>query len=154
MSSTVHAHRAHRAPSSGITTQHTAARTTRGTFAQLCSVASSWVGSKWAFSAAASIVIVWAGTGPLFHYSDTWQLVINTGTTIVTFLMVFLIQNTQNRDAQAINLKLNELILSIGAASNQMMDIENLSDEELNDLHQRYEKIRAECIRRKKREKR
>jgi len=98
-------------------------------------------------------VIIWAATGPIFHYSDTWQLVINTGTTIVTFLMVFLIQNTQNRDAQAINLKLNELILSIGAASNQMMDIENLSDKELSDLHQRYERIRDECVRRNERKK-
>jgi low affinity Fe/Cu permease len=98
-------------------------------------------------------VLIWGATGPIFHYSNTWQLVINTGTTIVTFLMVFLIQNTQNRDAQAINLKLDELILSIGAASNQMMDIENLSDDELNVLHERYEKIRAECVKRNKRKK-
>jgi len=100
------------------------------------------------------IVFVWAATGPLFKYSNTWQLVINTGTTIVTFLMVFLIQNTQNRDAQAINLKLDELIHSIGPASNEMMDIENLSDDELNLVHERYEKIRAECVKRKKRDKR
>jgi low affinity Fe/Cu permease len=150
MSSTAHAHRAHQAPAARKISSRGSARTTRGSFAHLCSVASSWVGSKWAFSAAALIVVVWAATGPIFHYSNTWQLVINTGTTIVTFLMVFLIQNTQNRDAQAINLKLDELILSIGAASNQMMDIETLSDDELNVLHQRYEKIRAECVRRNK----
>ena len=84
----------------------------------------------------------------MFHYSDTWQLIINTGTTIVTFLMVFLIQNTQNRDARAINLKLNELIYAIDAAGDQMMDIENLSDEELDRLQAKYEKIRAECIQR------
>jgi len=84
----------------------------------------------------------------MFHYSDTWQLIINTGTTIVTFLMVFLIQNTQNRDARAINLKLNELIYAIDAAGDQMMDIESLSDEELDRLQKKYEKIRAECIQR------
>ena len=98
-----------------------------------------------------SSCLVWAATGPLFHFSNTWQLVINTGTTIVTFLMVFLIQNTQNRDAQAINLKLDELIHSIEGASNQMMDIEKLSDDELNVLHERYEKLRAECLKRNKR---
>jgi low affinity Fe/Cu permease len=87
----------------------------------------------------------------LFHYSDTWQLVINTGTTIVTFLMVFLIQNTQNRDARAINLKLNELIRATDAAGDQMMDIESLSDEELDVMHARYERIRAECMERQQR---
>jgi low affinity Fe/Cu permease len=153
MSTNVHAHRAHPIPTARKSADHKGARTPRGSFAQLSSVASCWVGSKWAFSAAVLIVIIWAATGPIFHYSDTWQLVINTGTTIVTFLMVFLIQNTQNRDAQAINLKLNELILSIGAASNQMMDIENLSDKELSDLHQRYERIRDECVRRNERKK-
>ena len=79
----------------------------------------------------------------MFHFSDTWQLVINTGTTIVTFLMVFLIQNTQNRDARAINLKLNELIHAIDAARNQMIDIENLSDLELNAIQAKFEKIKA-----------
>ena len=87
-------------------------------------------------------------TGPIYHYSDTWKLIINTGTTIVTFLMVFLIQNTQNRDARAINLKLNELIHSISTAHDQMIDIENLSDQELAELSERYEKIRDECLRR------
>jgi low affinity Fe/Cu permease len=87
--------------------------------------------------------VLWGLTGPVFHYSDTWQLVINTGTTIVTFLMVFLIQNTQNRDARAINLKLNELIHAIDAARDQMIDIENLSDLELNAIQAKFEKIKA-----------
>jgi low affinity Fe/Cu permease len=116
-----------------------------GTFA---TKASSWLGSKWAFLGSIVIIVAWAGSGPLFHFSDTWQLVINTGTTIVTFLMVFLIQNTQNRDAKAINLKLNELIYATDAAGDQMLDIEKLSDEELNTMQARYEQIRAECIRR------
>jgi low affinity Fe/Cu permease len=81
-----------------------------------------------------------------FHYSDTWQLVINTGTTNITFLMVFLIQNTQNRDARAINLKLDELIHAIDNAGNQMMNIEKLSDRELDLIHVKYEKLRAECV--------
>ena len=85
----------------------------------------------------------WAVLGPIFHFSDTWQLVINTGTTIVTFLMVFLIQNTQNRDARAINLKLNELIRSIDKARDQMIDIENLSDLELDELQAKYERIKT-----------
>ncbi len=112
-----------------------------GLFANSCS---TWLGSRWAFAAAVAVIVVWAVLGPLYHYSDTWQLVINTGTTIVTFLMVFLIQNTQNRDARAINLKLNELIQSINAAKNEMIDIEHLSDEELDILAARYEGIRQQ----------
>ncbi len=118
-------------------------------FGQLSSTASSYLGSRWGFAGAISVIAVWAIAGPLYHYSDTWQLIINTGTTIVTFLMVFLIQNTQNRDARAINLKLNELIHAIGTARDQMIDIENLSDEELAALSLRYEKIRKECEKRK-----
>jgi low affinity Fe/Cu permease len=114
-------------------------------FGKFAAFASGWLGSKWAFVVALVVIVVWAVTGPLFHYSDTWQLVINTGTTIITFLMVFIIQNTQNRDARAINLKLDELIHSIDKARNQMMDIENLSDEELDLIHAKYEKMRAEC---------
>jgi low affinity Fe/Cu permease len=120
-------------------------------FGKFATTASGWLGSKWAFLGAILLIVIWAATGSFFHYSDTWQLVINTGTTIVTFLMVFLIQNTQNRDARAINLKLNELIHAIDAAGDQMMDIEKLSDEELDILQARYEKIRAECIERNKR---
>ncbi len=124
MSSTIQSHAAHQAHHARKPSEHTAARTARGSFARFSSLASAWLGSKWAFSAAIFIVLVWGATGPIFHYSNTWQLVINTGTTIVTFLMVFLIQNTQNRDAQAINLKLDELIHSIASANNQMLDIE------------------------------
>ena len=113
------------------------------TFGQFAAQASAWLGSKWAFAGAILVIVVWAFTGPLFHFSDTWQLVINTGTTIVTFLMVFLIQNTQNRDARAINLKLNELIRAIDAARDQMIDIENLSDLELNAIQAKFEKIKA-----------
>lgn len=125
-------------------------RTTNDYFGHFAAVASGWLGSKWAFLVASLIIVVWAMTGPIFHYSNTWQLIINTGTTIVTFLMVFLIQNTQNRDARAINLKLNELIRAIDQARDQMIDIENLSDLELDELHVRYEKIKEECLRREK----
>ncbi len=120
-------------------------------FGKFAAAASGWLGSKWAFLGAISIIVGWAVTGPIFHFSNTWQLIINTGTTIVTFLMVFLIQNTQNRDARAINLKLNELIRAIDAAGDQMMDIEKLSDEELDRMQARYEKIRAAWIARDKR---
>lgn len=114
-------------------------------FGKFASAASNWLGSKWAFVGALVIIAVWGITGPIFHYSNTWQLIINTGTTIITFLMVFIIQNTQNRDARAINLKLDELIHAIDKAGNQMMDIEKLSDEELDTLQARSEKIRAQC---------
>jgi low affinity Fe/Cu permease len=105
---------------------------------------SALVGSPWAFILAISTIIVWAITGPLFQFSDTWQLVINTSTTIVTFLMVFLIQNTQNRDAKAIHLKLDEIIRSIEAARNTMVDLEDLSDEELDKLQEEFVKFRKE----------
>jgi low affinity Fe/Cu permease len=100
------------------------------------------VGSPWVFLAALLVVVVWSATGPLFRYSDTWQLVINTGTTIVTFLMVFLIQNTQNRDAKAIHLKLDELIRSVKGARNTLIDLEELSEEELDDLQRQFVKLR------------
>ena len=96
------------------------------------------------------MIVAWAASGTAFHYSDTWQLVINTGTTIVTFMMVFLIQNTQNRDARAINLKLNELIRALDKARDQMIDIENLSDLELDELQARYEAIRKACEKRER----
>ena len=115
-------------------------------FGKFAAGASNWLGSKWAFVGAIVVIAVWAVTGPVFHYSDTWQLVINTGTTIITFLMVSIIQNTQNRDARAINLKLDELIHSIDAAGNQMLDIERLSDKELDVLQAKYEKLRAASI--------
>ena len=93
------------------------------------------------FLAALAVVIVWAFTGPLYGFSDTWQLVINTGTTIITFLMVFLIQNTQNRDAKAIHLKLDELIRALKGARNNLVDLEELSDEELRKLHLEFQRL-------------
>jgi low affinity Fe/Cu permease len=122
-------------------------RKTYDWFGGFAASASGWLGSKWAFAAAGLIIVLWAAVGPFFHFSDTWQLVINTGTTIVTFLMVFLIQNTQNRDARAINLKLNELIRAIDKAKDQMIDIESLSDLELDQLHIKYEKIKSNAPR-------
>ena len=94
---------------------------------------SAILGSAWAFTAAILIIVIWAATGPTFHYSDTWQLIINTGTTIVTFLMVFLIQNSQNRDSAAIQVKLDELI-RVSKANNSFMGLENLTDEELEEV--------------------
>src|SRR5437773_3721462 len=92
---------------------------------------SAMLGSAWAFAGALLVIVIWLITGPTFHFSDTWQLIINTGTTIITFLMVFLIQNTQNRDAKAVHLKLDELIRAIKNARNELVDLEDLSDEEL-----------------------
>jgi low affinity Fe/Cu permease len=101
----------------------------------------SAVGSAWVFILAITIVIVWAATGPMFHFSDTWQLIINTGTTIVTFLMVFLIQNTQNRDGKAIQLKLDELIRAVEGARNKLVDLESLSDEDLKKLETEFQRL-------------
>ena len=97
--------------------------------------ATDWAGTSWAFGVALLVVVVWATTGPLFGFSDTWQLVINTGTTIVTFLMVFLIQNTQNRDTLALQLKLSELIIAMKGANNNLATIEDMTEEELEELH-------------------
>jgi low affinity Fe/Cu permease len=104
-------------------------------FSQFAHATSVWTGNPVAFLLAVAVVIVWIASGPFFNYSDTWQLVINTGTTIVTFLMVFLIQNTQNRDTLAIQLKLSELVLAMKGAENRFAAIEDLSDEELQALH-------------------
>ena len=106
------------------------------TFSDMACAAAHWMGKPIAFLIALLSVIVWAATGPIFHYSDTWQLVINTSTTIVTFLMVFLIQNTQNRDTMALQLKLSELILQIDAAENRFAIAEDMTDEELERLHE------------------
>ena len=100
------------------------------------------VGSPWAFLAGVAVTVIWAATGPLFRYSDTWQLVINTGTTIITFLMVFLIQSTQNRDSKAIHLKLDELIRALDSARNRLVDLENCTDEELAALQKEFERLR------------
>jgi low affinity Fe/Cu permease len=100
-----------------------------------------WTGSSAAFALAFAAIVVWAATGPLFDFSNTWQLVINTATTIVTFLMVFLIQRAQNKDALAIQMKLNELVAAIDGASNRLIDVEDLSEEELETLHRYYSKL-------------
>lgn len=114
----------------------------RGNFlAQFATVATTWTGSTTAFIVAVGIIVVWGVTGPLFHYSDTWQLVINTGTTIVTFLMVFLIQRTQNKDSLAIQLKLNELVAAMEGASNRLIAVEDLSEEELRILRIHYQRL-------------
>jgi low affinity Fe/Cu permease len=105
---------------------------------------STMLGSAWAFAAAALAIVVWIVTGPTFHFSDTWQLIINTATTIVTFLMVFLIQNTQNRDAKAMHLKLDELIRAVKGARNKLVDLENLSDEELKKLEDQFRRLRKQ----------
>lgn len=98
-------------------------------------------GTSGAFVIALVVLIVWGISGPLFHFSDTWQLVINTGTTIVTFLMVFLIQRTQNKDALAIHLKLNEIVAAMEGASNRLIDVEDLTEEEMEVLHKHYQKL-------------
>ena len=103
---------------------------------------SEWAGGSWAFAAAVGVIVVWGVTGPLFHFSDTWQLVINTGTTVVTFLMVFLIQRAQNKESKAINLKLDEIIAAMDGASNQLIDAESLSEDEIKVLSQHYAEIR------------
>ena len=100
------------------------------------------LGTPWAFIVAVTIIVAWIVTGPIFGFSDTWQLIINTSTTIVTFLMVFLIQNTQNRDAKAIHLKLDELIHAIKKARNSLIDLEDLSDDELRTLQQEFQELR------------
>jgi low affinity Fe/Cu permease len=117
-------------------------------FSNFAAKASATMGSPVTFLLAILLIVVWGATGPIYHYSDTWQLVINTGTTIITFLMVFLIQNTQNRDAKAIHLKLNELIHAGRHAHNELIDVEKLSDEELKALDDYYIRIREECERR------
>ena len=100
------------------------------------------LGTAWAFIGAVSVIVIWGFTGRLFHYSDTWQLIINTGTTIITFLMVFLIQNTQNRDSKAIQLKLDEIIRSLSGARNHLIDLEALSDEDLEKLQDEFQRLR------------
>jgi low affinity Fe/Cu permease len=100
-----------------------------------------WSGSSWAFIVALGVIIIWAVTGPLFKFSDSWQLVINTGTTIATFLMVFLIQRAQNKDAHALHLKLNEIVAALEGASNRLIDVEDLTEDEIATLHKHYQKL-------------
>lgn len=103
--------------------------------------ATKWAGSSYAFALAVGVIAAWAATGPLFGFSDTWQLVINTSTTVVTFLMVFLIQRGQNKDNQAIQLKLNELVAAVRGASNRLINVEDLTEEEVQVLHQHYGRL-------------
>ena len=112
------------------------------TFRKFANKTSEAMGTPWAFLAAVLLILVWAVTGPLFGFSDVWQLVINTGTTIITFLMVFLIQNTQNRDAKAMHLKLDELLRGVAGARTGMVDLEDLSDEDLKKLQQQFQHLR------------
>lgn len=111
-------------------------------FHKIAQKASMAVGSPWSFMIAIVIIITWAASGPIFGFSDTWQLVINTGTTIVTFLMVFLIQNTQNRDARVIHLKLDELIRVTKSARNHLVDLEDLSEQEIEELEKEFQRLR------------
>jgi len=111
-------------------------------FTRFAKVTAHLAGQPATFCIAVAIIVVWAATGPLFGFSDTWQLIINTGTTIVTFLMVFLIQNTQNRDARAMHLKLDELLRAVEGARTGMVDLENCSDEELERLQKAFERLR------------
>jgi low affinity Fe/Cu permease len=104
-------------------------------------------GSIWAFALAILVVVIWIATGPVFGYSDTWQLVINTGTTIITFLMVFLIQNSQNRDAKSLHLKIDELLRAVAKARTGMVDLEDLSDEELKQVEEEFKQLRKSSSR-------
>jgi low affinity Fe/Cu permease len=114
----------------------------RDLFHKIAQKTSNAVGSAWAFILAILVIIGWAASGPIFGFSDTWQLVINTGTTIITFLMVFLIQNTQNRDARVIHMKLDELIRVTRSARNHLVDLEDCSEEELDKLEKEFQRLR------------
>jgi low affinity Fe/Cu permease len=116
-------------------------RSPQSLFYQIARNTSEAVGSPFASIAAVTVIIIWASLGPIFRFSDTWQLVINTGTTIVTFLMVFLIQNSQNRDAKAVQIKLDELIRAIDAARNEIIDVEDSSEQELYKLEQDFSEL-------------
>jgi low affinity Fe/Cu permease len=121
------------------------AKTTISWFPAFAKWTAHAAGRPGSFMLAALVIVMWAVTGPMFHYSDTWQLVINTGTTVVTFLMVFLIQNTQNRDSQAIHVKLDELIRAMEGAKNTLLDLDRLTDEELEQLRENYVRLAAKA---------
>jgi low affinity Fe/Cu permease len=110
-------------------------------FHKFARAAASLVGSAWTFAAALAMLLIWAITGPLFHYSDTWQLVINTSTSVVTFLVVFLIQNSQNRDSRAVHLKLDELLVTIKKARTALVSLENMSEEELTRIQDQFDQL-------------
>jgi low affinity Fe/Cu permease len=122
-------------------------KTMRDAFRRFAHRASDIVGSPAAFLAGLIVIVIWGVTGPIFRYSDTWQLIINTGTTIITFLMVFLIQNTQNRDSRAIHLKLDELIRSVHTARNELVGLEELSDEDLDEMQREFTRLREHAER-------
>jgi low affinity Fe/Cu permease len=121
--------------------KHTRGAGFEGTLENTARKVTAWTGSTSAFALSVSVVLIWILTGPIFHYSDTWQLVINTGTTIITFLMVFLIQRSQNKDSLALHLKLNEIVAAMKGASNRLIDVESLSEAELRALHTHYETL-------------
>jgi low affinity Fe/Cu permease len=114
-------------------------------FEAFSKLVTNWTGSTGAFACALGVIVVWALLGPVFRFSDTWQLVINTSTTIVTFLMVFLIQRAQNKDSLAIHLKLNEIVAALNGASNRLVDVESLSEKELSQLHRFYSELSSLC---------
>ncbi len=113
----------------------------KGLLERISGAVTQFTGSSPAFVGSVGIVLLWAALGPVFEYSNTWQLVINTGTTIVTFLMVFLIQRSQNKDSKAVSLKLNELVAAVKGASNRLIDVEDLSERELDLLHKHFQKL-------------
>ena len=117
-----------------------------GGFAKFARAGARWTGRPSAFLLAVLVIVVWGVTGPIFHFSDTWQLVINTGTTIVTFLMVFLIQNTQNRESEAVQLKLDELLRATPGAHNAVLDIEELSEDELDEIKRCYSTLAKRAV--------
>ena len=113
----------------------------RNILARFATLATEWTGSTYAFICAMAVILIWLITGPMFHFSDTWQLVINTTSSIVTFLMVFLIQRAQNKDALAVQLKLNEIVAALEGASNRLISVEDLSEEELKVLNTHYQRL-------------
>jgi len=121
--------------------RHDTSRSGSGWLEHSARMVTAWTGSSQAFAAAVGVIIVWALLGPIFHFSDTWQLVINTGTTIVTFLMVFLIQRSQNKDSQAVHLKLNEIVAVLQGASNRLINVEDLTEHEVATLHRHYQTL-------------
>lgn len=116
----------------------------RDTFARFSRISADLIGSSGAFLAACVLIVVWAASGPVFGYSDTWQLIVNTGTSIGTFLIVFIIQNTQNRDAKVMHLKLDELIRAVKAARTELVQMESLTDEQLNELQREFQRLQTQ----------
>jgi len=110
-------------------------------FRRFSIAAAEALGSPWLFVANVFLILLWLASGPVFQFSDTWQLIVNTATTVITYLAVFLIQNTQNRDAKAVHLKLDELISTVGGARNRLVDLQNLSDDELQDLQKQFQRL-------------